>query len=108
MNLFYRHGLVARATHTNMSRLTFVIFLVACLSSRTRAADAPPTYTQVRAIFAQHCLACHDAKEAENGLILETHQSLMKGGDSAPAIVPGKSAESALVKQIEHKEKPFM
>src|SRR5258705_802075 len=74
------------------------------------AADAAPkaTYSQVRAIFAQHCLSCHDSKEQEGSLILETHQSLLKGGDSGAVIVPGKSAESLLVQQIEHTKKPFM
>src|SRR5207237_8206430 len=60
------------------------------------------------AIFQQHCLSCHDSKEQEGGLILETHQSLLKGGDDGPVFVPGKSAESLLVQQIEHKKKPFM
>src|ERR1044071_168714 len=91
-----------------MLRPAFIFALIVASTISARAADAPPTYAQVRAIFAQHCLSCHDAKEAENGLVLETHQSLMKGGDSGPAIVPGKSAQSPLVKQIEHKEKPFM
>ncbi|HEV8608360.1 MAG TPA: c-type cytochrome domain-containing protein [Tepidisphaeraceae bacterium] len=74
------------------------------------AADAAPkpTYSQVRAIFAQHCLSCHDSKEQEGGLILETHQTLLKGGDSGPVIIPGKSGESILVVQIEHTKKPFM
>src|SRR5690349_1247403 len=68
------------------------------------AADAAPkpTYSQVRAIFAQHCLSCHDSKEQEGSLILETYHTLLKGGDSGAVIVPGKAADSLLVQQIEH------
>src|SRR3954467_10237794 len=86
--------------------ITFLFALAAPLS----AADTAPkaTYSQVRAIFAQHCLSCHDSKEQEAGLILETHQSLLKGGDDGAVIVPGKSGESLLVQQIEHTKKPFM
>src|SRR5438876_5684290 len=91
-------------------RKYFSIAIVFALVAPAFAADAAPrpTYSQVRAIFAQHCFSCHDSKEQEGGLILETHQSLLKGGDDGPVLVPGKSAESLLVKQIEHTKKPFM
>src|SRR5205814_6052717 len=73
------------------------------------AAQAPAkTYSQVQAIFIKHCLSCHDQKEAEGGLILESHALALKGGDSGPVIIPGKAAESILVQQIEHAKKPFM
>src|SRR5882762_9615599 len=89
---------------------SFCITVLFALVAPAIAADvAPkPTYSQVRAIFAQHCLSCHDSKEQEGSLILETHQSLLKGGDSGAVIVPGKAAESLLVQQIEHAKKPFM
>ena len=88
---------------------TYTVFCLAVLWAfvQPAAADAP-SYSQVHALFAKHCLSCHDAKEAEGGLVLETHASLLKGGDTGPAIVPGKSADSLLVRQIEHREKPFM
>ena len=31
-------------------------------------------------------LACHDPKEAEGKLLLDTHANLLKGGESGPAI----------------------
>ena len=39
---------------------------------------------------------------------MESYDLLMKGGEDGPALVPGKADESVLVKQIEHKAKPFM
>src|SRR3954463_5969529 len=92
-----------------MKRFLCITVLFA-LAAPVFAADAAPkaTYSQVRAIFAQHCLSCHDSKEQEGSLILETHQSLMKGGDSGAVIVPSKAAESLLVQQIDHAKKPFM
>ncbi len=49
-----------------------------------------------------NCLACHNQTKAKAGLILETPPSILKGGDSGPAIVPGKSAESLLLKAAAH------
>src|SRR6476661_2626967 len=99
---------VVRGQGTSMTRIN-VSLCIAVLGSFAQAAAADtPSYSQVHALFAKHCLSCHDAKEAEGGLVLETHASLLKGGDTGPAIVPGKSADSLLVRQIEHREKPFM
>src|SRR4051794_9512746 len=84
---------------------------LACLPAvPTRAADAPPAipYARVHAVFAKHCLACHDAKEAEGEFVMESFDALMKGGDKGPAVVPGKADESLLVQLIERRKKPFM
>jgi WD40 repeat protein/mono/diheme cytochrome c family protein len=76
---------------------------------QARADNKPPIpYKQVQPIFAKHCLSCHDAKEAEGKLVMETYASLMKGGEDGAAIIPGKADESPLIQQVEHKEKPFM
>src|SRR2546430_1864148 len=79
------------------------------LTLRAYADDKSPIpYKQVQPIFAKHCLSCHDAKEAEGKLVMETYASLMKGGEDGAAIIPGKADESPLIQQVEHKEKPFM
>ena len=67
-----------------------------------------PTYAQVHAVFAKHCVSCHNPTDEDGELILESYSSLMKGGESGPVIVPGKSDESLLLKQIRHEQKPFM
>ena len=48
-------------------------------------------------LLAERCGSCHGAKRAESGLRLDSREALLKGGDHGAAIVPGKSAESALV-----------
>src|SRR4051812_15587362 len=84
-------------------------FLLAILALFTLAAQASAkTYSQVQSIFNKHCLSCHDPKEQEGGLLLTTHALALKGGDSGAVIIPGKSADSLLVQQIEHTKKPFM
>ncbi len=69
---------------------------------------AAPTWAQVRAIFANHCLSCHDAKEADGELVMESYELLMKGGEKGRDIIPGRSSESRLFQQITHQIKPFM
>jgi DNA-binding beta-propeller fold protein YncE/mono/diheme cytochrome c family protein len=85
-------------------------FMAMLLALHPALADekSPVTYKQIQPIFAKHCLSCHDAKEAEGKLVMETYASLMKGGEDGPAIIPGKADQSPLIQQVEHKEKPFM
>jgi len=63
--------------------------------------QATADYAAVHAIFEKHCLDCHAAQEPEAKLVLESFETLMKGGESGPALVAGKSGESLLVKMVE-------
>ncbi|MBI4658174.1 MAG: hypothetical protein HY735_04860 [Verrucomicrobia bacterium] len=71
--------------------------------SDAQAAEPSTTraYEAVEAILAEHCLDCHAAPDPEAKLLMETHADLMKGGESGPVIVAGKSSESLIVKMIE-------
>jgi WD40 repeat protein/mono/diheme cytochrome c family protein len=71
--------------------------------SRCCFAAGPADYSAVEAIFTQHCLDCHADQEPEGKLIMESHESLLKGGESGAVIIPGKSQESLLVRMIEGK-----
>ena len=69
-----------------------------CLTGPARAqTPAKPTYAQVHAVFAKHCVTCHNAEDEDGELVLESYASLMKGGESGVAIVPGKSGDSLLL-----------
>jgi WD40 repeat protein len=46
------------------------------------------------------CLACHDRKLHSGRLVLETQPELLAGGAHGAAIVPGRSAESLLMKRV--------
>src|SRR6478609_2433134 len=56
----------------------------------------------------QSCLACHNQTKAKADLILETPQTILKGGESGPAVVPGKPQDSLLLDVATHSKKPFM
>jgi len=66
-----------------------------------RAETATNDYAVVDSIFNAQCLDCHGSKDPEGQFVLENFESLMKGGELGPAVVPGKSAESLLVQMVE-------
>ena len=80
-----------------------LVHLFALFFAVTLARADSSDFTPVAKIFAEHCLDCHAIDDPEGKLVLETYDLLMKGGESGPAIVPGKSDESLLVKMIEGK-----
>lgn len=52
------------------------------------------------------CLLCHGRRYQEGGLDIRTRESLLRGGVSGPAIVPGKPEESLLIQRIVAEEMP--
>ncbi|MGB8168244.1 MAG: DUF1553 domain-containing protein [Chthoniobacteraceae bacterium] len=61
---------------------------------------------KVRPILAERCLECHsDAKKVKGGLHLDSRAGWVKGGDTGPALVPGKPEESLLVTAIRWKDR---
>jgi mono/diheme cytochrome c family protein len=57
-------------------------------------------------IMLLRCTTCHGLRRKEAGLDLRTRASMLRGGKSGPAIVPGHSADSLLVKRIAAGEMP--
>ena len=51
-------------------------------------------------IMLRRCTACHGLHRQENGLDLRSKATMVRGGKSGPAIVPGKPADSLLIKKI--------
>src|SRR5262245_59199156 len=85
--------------------------VVACLAGLSLVPRAPASdpgtaffEQKVRPVLVQHCYECHSAasKKQRGGLLLDTKDGLRKGGDSGPAVVPGKPAESLLLKAVRH------
>ena len=57
---------------------------------------------KVRPILVRRCNECHANGESEGGLSLQSRSSMIAGGDTGTAIVPGDPAESLLVKAIHY------
>jgi hypothetical protein len=54
----------------------------------------------IRPILVESCHECHGPKRSEAGLRLDAARFALKGGDSGPAIKPGKSGESLLIERV--------
>lgn len=54
----------------------------------------------VRPILQRSCFSCHGGEAQEGGLRLHRRQDALSGGDSGPAWVKGKSAESRLIQFV--------
>ncbi len=58
-------------------------------------------YKDVRPLFQQHCQGCHQPAKAGGGYVMTSFADLLKAGDSEQkGIVPGKPADSLLVKLL--------
>ncbi|MBK7929830.1 MAG: PSD1 domain-containing protein [Bryobacterales bacterium] len=62
--------------------------------------SAPDFEREVQPVFRKRCSGCHGASKQTNGLRLDDRDAAMKGGYAGAVIVPGKSAESALMHRV--------
>jgi hypothetical protein len=88
--------------------------LLACAAgaltlSQAPAADLTPAQldffeNKIRPVLADNCYKCHSplAEKVKGGLLLDTRDGLLKGGDSGPALVPGDPGNSLLIKAISY------
>jgi mono/diheme cytochrome c family protein len=89
----------------NMAEQRYVaIFLLTSFASAFARADEPNEAERFRRevvpILTAHCVECHGPKKQENGLRLDFGTAILHGGDSGPAVVAGKAAESLLLQAV--------
>src|SRR5438045_7089841 len=81
--------------HKKAAALTITPELVAKLPA---PAGRPVDFVKdIKPLFDASCVQCHGKGKAKGGFSLETRDTLLKGGESGPAVVAGKSGESRLV-----------
>jgi cytochrome c553 len=59
---------------------------------------------QVQPIFQENCFKCHShtAEKIKGGLVLDSLEGMLAGGDTGPALIPGNPEKSLLVKAIHY------
>ncbi|MBB5030716.1 DUF1553 domain-containing protein [Prosthecobacter vanneervenii] len=67
----------------------------ACLSA-AGAADLTHFEQRIRPLLIENCIECHGPDKQKGGLRLDSRAGWQTGGDSGPALVPGKLDESKL------------
>jgi mono/diheme cytochrome c family protein len=75
-------------------------------SSQPAAAPEEVTEHDVTPIMYLRCTVCHGRRRQEGGLDLRSRASMLKGGNSGPAIVPGHPDQSLLLKRVQSGEMP--
>jgi len=58
--------------------------------------------TEIRPILAERCQKCHGEQKQRGQLRLDSLAAMLRGGESGPAVVPGKPDESLLVGAIQY------
>ena len=58
----------------------------------------------MRPLLAEHCYGCHSAKakKVKAGLLVDSREGLLKGGESGPAVVAGKPEQSRLIEAVRY------
>jgi cytochrome c553 len=83
------------------------------LAGPAAAADDPAKVeffeAKVRPVLVGHCYACHSADtKPAGGLRVDDRNGLLAGGNTGPGVVPGKPADSLLLKRVAHGSKKQM
>ncbi|MDR3639366.1 MAG: DUF1553 domain-containing protein [Isosphaeraceae bacterium] len=84
-----------------------VLLVSAVLSAETARGDDAGTEffeKKIRPVLVERCEPCHaaGAKKLGGGLLLDHREGVRQGGDSGPAVEPGKPDESLLIHAIRH------
>ena len=80
------------------------------LSSVASAGDEPSGLEffekKIRPLLVEHCYECHsaDAKAIKGSLLLDSRDGWKRGGDTGPALVPGKPNDSLMIKALKHED----
>ena len=64
----------------------------------------------IRPVLVAHCYNCHSAgaEKLKGGLLLDTRDGLLKGGDNGPAIVAGDPEKSLLIKAVRYADENLL
>jgi len=69
-------------------------------ATAAKASAGPSGEPDPLAILQRECVSCHTEAKRKGGLIIDSRESLLKGGDTDAAIVPGKADESYLIETL--------
>ena len=90
--------------------LSFVVWLAGFTPAQ--GADTEPTTidedgvrffeNKIRPLLVTHCQECHGEKKQQGGLRLDSHEAVLRGGDTGAAIVPGDADASLLIDAVRY------
>jgi mono/diheme cytochrome c family protein len=97
-------------THLSEQAVASIRSWIESLASPAASAAAAPTEPvtehDIIPVLYLRCTVCHGLRRQEGGLDLRTRASILKGGKSGPAMVPGHPEQSLILKRIQSGEMP--
>ncbi|MBI3413984.1 MAG: DUF1549 domain-containing protein [Verrucomicrobia bacterium] len=59
---------------------------------------------KIRPVLVERCYSCHsrESEKVKGGLLLDTREGLLKGGETGPAIISGDPEKSLLIKAVRY------
>jgi hypothetical protein len=66
------------------------------------SADEEFFEAKIRPVLVESCFKCHGGMKVSNKLRVDSRESLLKGGKSGPALVPGQPGKSLLLQAMMH------
>jgi hypothetical protein len=81
-------------------RLLILLFLSGSVTAGQFADLAP--------LLQEHCIKCHGGAKQKGGLDLRSLESLLRGGDNGPALLPGKPDQSPIFTYLDAGADPHM
>ncbi|MFT5409679.1 MAG: hypothetical protein ACI9NC_002404, partial [Verrucomicrobiales bacterium] len=89
-----------------------ILSIVILLTTGSAWADNPVVERQrlvffeskIRPVLVKHCYECHaiDSKKLRGGLLVDSRQGMLEGGESGPAVTPGDLEESLLISALRY------
>src|SRR5258706_2645692 len=75
--------------------------------SKISASDLQFFEGKIRPILSDNCYKCHSAgaEKIKGGLLLDTRDGALKGGNTGPAVVPGNLEKSLIIKAVHYTDK---
>ena len=84
--------------------------LLTLLSGSLKADDKTDFFeAKIRPVLIESCYKCHSAAAQANGklkggLLLDNRESIRRGGETGPAVVPGNTKQSLLLSALRHED----
>ncbi len=102
-----QHGLTLQRNLAARVRIGMGLFLMMFASS-SFAAESVDFTADIAPILESYCVGCHAADDPEGGIVMESYDQLMAGGESGVAVTVGEPNSSRLLMMLTGKLNPTM
>ena len=93
--------MIMSCNNKHMKHTNFAIILALAIYPCSRADERDNHFeSRIRPLLVKHCIGCHGPEKQKGGLRLDDKSGWTKGGDTGPALLPGKPDSSALMHAV--------